>query len=303
MTLQVGDLIPIGGSGNVKKSEVLEGKTYSSDEGVELVGEMPNRGNLNKTILLDDYKGLEGKQTVLNVAKGYYTGGKIEVEKLPDDTSGSPGNKVIKVGYKGEGYFGVVPASELITGSALTSRVGVTEGTAQHSNTPWHKFSWKGKVLFIAQKTIRHSISWDHLNSKNLIYGGKTIEINGVKYKVRLVKGALTDPSKYSDSDLGAKGSEWNRLVAPLSVQRKNNSWSYTAYMESDLQDWGTYISDSELTVRTADGRFTWCQEVGGDGSANRVFRGYLGVSYSGTRTSSDTNSNNGWRPVLEVVE
>ena len=70
--MKVGDLIPIGGSGNVKKTEVLTGKTYSSDEGVDLVGSMPNRGTLNRTLTKEG--------DTVNLSAGYYSGGSIKTQ-------------------------------------------------------------------------------------------------------------------------------------------------------------------------------------------------------------------------------
>lgn len=216
--------------------------------------------------------------------------------------SKTPGSATLRKGTMQEGYFGSVSSSSLITGDSLASKVGITQGSSQNSNTPWHKFAYKNKILFVAQKTIRKSISWDYLNSKGVVYGKKTIEIDGVKYKVRLLRGALTDPCDCDASDEWAKGSEWNRLIAPLNHQRKDNSWNYPANMESDLQDWETYLDDEEMTVKDVYGRTNWCQEVSSFNSNDRVTRGYVGVSYSDTDTSSYTSSAYGWRPVLEVI-
>lgn len=273
-----------------------------------IVGQSSIRNQYKSTPFIDN-QGLENEKDyyygVFPVTdKGVVTVSEQSIVKATpidkDDLSGSPGGSTLLKGTMEEGYFGSVSSGDLISGDELAKRAGVIQGTSQHSNTPWHKFAWKGKTLFIAQKTIRHSISWDHLNSKNVVYGNKTIEIDGVKYKVRLIRGALTDPSKYSNSDRGAKGSEWNRLICPLSIQRKDNSWDYPKYVESDLQDWGTYLSDGDLVVRNGNGYYTWCQEVGGDGSSYHVCRGG-GVSYSFTHGSSSTHSDLGWRPVLEV--
>ena len=44
-----------------------------------------------------------------------------------------------------EGFFGEVPASELITGDALASQVGISGGTSQNSTAGWLKFAYKGK--------------------------------------------------------------------------------------------------------------------------------------------------------------
>lgn len=86
--LPVGTLIPIGAVGTAKNDEVLQGKTYSSDEGVDLKGTMPNNGTLTKT--------LTNQGDIATVAKGYYTGGTIKANIT--NLIGSNVKKGIKVG-------------------------------------------------------------------------------------------------------------------------------------------------------------------------------------------------------------
>lgn len=66
---KVGDLIPIGAIGSAKKGDVLEGKTYSSDEGVDLEGTMPNRGAINRIITTQNGQ--------IVVPEGYHDGSGI----------------------------------------------------------------------------------------------------------------------------------------------------------------------------------------------------------------------------------
>jgi len=51
----------------------------------------------------------------------------------------------------------------------------------------------------VAKKPIRNSISWDAINTAKCVYGGsgdKTIVVDGLTYKVRLLKGgANKDPA------------------------------------------------------------------------------------------------------------
>lgn len=60
------------GSGNAVTSDVLQGKTFSSSQGTDLTGTMPNRGLLNKTLTTQG-----GQQTI---SPGYYTGGAVKSE-------------------------------------------------------------------------------------------------------------------------------------------------------------------------------------------------------------------------------
>ncbi len=227
-----------------------------------------------------------------------------------DDKTGAPGSKFLIGGNMQAGFFGEVSASELISGVALASLVGISQGTSQNSTAGWLKFAWKGKILFVAKKAFRDSISWDHINSANAVYGGKTVEIDGLTYKIRLMKGALTDPSEYEDPDRGAHGSEWNRLMLPIHEQAIDESWDYPEYVENDIPVWshnlgsgnqGMYTDEDLLThYDHGSGSRSWCQETRKDSAAYRVYRGYYGVSTSGSGTSSLTYGRSGWRPCLE---
>lgn len=220
-----------------------------------------------------------------------------------DDLSGSPGPKDLIAGDMQAGYFGTVPASALFTGSELSSAVGISAGTLQHNTTDWLKFAWKGKILFRPTRPIRHTISWDNINAAGCVFGAKVVKKNGLDYKVRLMKGALTDPSKYTDSDRGAKGSEWNRLMLPIHEKAADKSWAYPAYVETDIPDWGIGFTDADLLTHSThgNGSYQWCQETRNDNTASRVIRGNAGVSRSDAGTASSANANYGWAPVLEL--
>lgn len=233
-----------------------------------------------------------------------------------DDPSGSPGAKNLIAGTMQAGFFGEVPASEFFTASQIASAVGITQGTAQHENEPWLKFAYEGKILFRPRKAIRHSISWKTINAAECVYGdsdGKTVTKDGKQYRVRLMRGALTDPSRYGDSDRGAKGSEWNKLMLPIHERSIDKSWAYPTHVEDNVPIWahnlgtganGMY-SDADLMTHYnhGNGSYVWQQErPDHDLSSNRVDRGGGGVSFSASGTSSDARVIRGWAPVLELV-
>ena len=225
--------------------------------------------------------------------------------KDKDDLSGSPGSPYLIAGTMEEGFFGEVSSSELITGNTLASECGISEGTSQFSTEPWLKFAYKGEIQFVAKKPIRHSISWDAINTANCVYGGKTVQIGGYTYRVRLMKGALTEPSKHEDADRGAHGSEWNRLMLPIHIQAKDKSWDYPAYVENDIPYWGIDYTDVDLLTHGnyGNGSYSWCQETAESATSRRVGRGNGGVSLSAVFSASNTSSIRGWRPVLRLVE
>lgn len=216
-----------------------------------------------------------------------------------------PGPSDLIAGDMQAGYFGVVPASELFTGAEISAATGISNGTLQFNDVGWLKFAIDGKIIYKSQKPYRHTISWDNINAKGCVDGTKQITKDGTTFKVRLMKGALTDPGNYTASDRGAKGSEWNRLMLPIHVKAKDKSWAYPAYVESTIPYWGIDFTDADLQTHSShgNGSYQWCQEVRSDSASNRVIRGYDGVSFLTSNTSSTANVYYGWSPVLEVVQ
>ena len=230
------------------------------------------------------------------------------IDMRMDDKTDAPGSKLLIAGDMQAGFFGEVSASELISGDALASLVGISQGTSQNSTVGWLKFAWQGKILFVAKKTFRHSISWDHINSANAVYGSKSVVIDGLSYKIRLLKGANKDPAGAYNGAI-CHNSEWNRLMLPIHQEAINKNWAYPDNVESDIPVWahslgtgtqGRYTDADLLThYDYGSGSYSWCQEVAGS-SATRVCRGRDGVSFSGSYTSSTSASSRGWRPCLE---
>lgn len=241
----------------------------------------------------------------------------IAIPSDRDDKSGSPGNKNLIAGDMQEGFFGEVSSSELITGDALASQVGISQGNSQHSTAGWLKFAWKGKILFIAKKPIRNSISWDAINTAKCVYGDsgdKTVEIGGLTYKVRLMRALepSNDPKTTVSASSGTVNhySEWNRLMCQIHEQAIDKSWDYPNNIENDIgileHNLGSgrqgMYSNADLEVKSVNGSASWCQEMG-TFTFNRLHRGNAGVSYSNDNTSSGKYSQYVWRPVLELVE
>ena len=225
-------------------------------------------------------------------------------EDMWEDPTGSPGSKTLIAGNQYAGFFGEVPASELWTGTELAKAVRITEGTVQFNATPWLKFAYQGRILFRPKKAFRHSISWDSIDNAGCVFGRTTVTKNKIEYKVRLMKGALTDPSKDQADDMGAQGSEWNQLMLPIHIQAKDKSWAYPAYVENSIPYWGIDYTDEDLRTdnKYGDGTCVWCQETPESRSSSRVYRGDDDVSYSGWNDSSDSRARRGWAPVLEVI-
>ena len=192
------------------------------------------------------------------------------------------------------GYYGEVASAQFYTGTQISTATGVTSGTLHNDTEGWLKFYWHGQVLFIAKKTYRYSISWDNINSANAVYGvnlgstgKKTITHSGssTKYDVKLMKGAIKDPSPASGG-----GRQWNELLYRVCTGTEAGQAG---------ANWASFTPNTDLGINGSNGSYTWCQEVYQPNTAYRVSRGYASLSYFSSGTSSDTNAVLGWRPCL----
>lgn len=216
-----------------------------------------------------------------------------------------PGSTLLIGGNLQAGFYGEVPASEFITGDELAKKVGITAGTSQNSDCGWLKFSYMGKVEFVAKKTIRHAISWDNINAANAVTGQRTINIGGKAYKIRLMKGKTEGKQSDSSSFQGNinKGSEWNKLMLPIH-QKAPSNWNYKNNVSSPTENWHLGYTDNDLytTYQVGNGTYCWCQEYG-ESTTYRLIRGSYGVSHAASYYPSHGENLCGWRPVLELVD
>lgn len=223
------------------------------------------------------------------------------------DTWTNIGPKKLIKGNAEAGFFGETSVSDLITGDALSSAVGMSVGTSQFSNENWLKFSYKGNIQFIAKKPIRSYVVWGHINNVGCVYGTKIISIAGHSFRVRLIQGTNTNtPENYvtnADGDINHY-SEWNRLILPLHIRAKDGSWGYPNNIEPDLEYWGIDYDDTDLLTVTAagSGSRTYCQERTAGTIA--VCRGVVDASLSQPAGFDRAGQvHDGWRPVLELVQ
>lgn len=128
---------------------------------------------------------------------------------------------------------------------------------------------------------------------------GKTVTIDGAKYKCRV----LTGGSTYRGSDSYAGGSptnnEWDRFIT-----REEVITGLPAPVSSDL-DTTLNTTDQNSTHNAFwnwAGVYSWCQETYASNASNRATRGCLSARFWGWSASSSRDALLGFRPVLEIL-
>lgn len=212
----------------------------------------------------------------------------------------------------GDRFLGEVSASEFITGVDLAAMVELTQGTAHNPTSGWFKFLTKeGITLYIAVKSYRYNISWDDINTRDLVFGNRTVTIGGLNYKVRLPSTTASGSVAGMDSantwdPVYCYGSEWNRLMYPLVEDPAGKLHAPNFPYSGEGIRFGSWANYTEQYINTllgsGNGRYSWCQEVTLD-TGYATNRGGNGLfSYTAARTNLRSESR-GWRPVLELVE
>ncbi len=152
-------------------------------------------------------------------------------------------------------YAGTIEAYKLMSATATTEEYARKNKYA-HS-------------LFVADYNVTHTVSWDDLNTKSLIFG-KDYASGGVGYTLR-APSVGSDSTGWDDSQRGTPtNNEWDTILD------KDNGY---------IQNWNKIISWGQDTYSTS------IPAVRGDHSAR--FWGYF--------PSSGRNVSLGFRPVLEV--
>lgn len=207
-----------------------------------------------------------------------------------------------------DGFLGEVNGIDFITSSDLITKIGLTAGTAINQDSPWLKFILDGKILYVAKKPLKHNISWNQINATGCVTGTSPILIEGVAYKVRLLKTSLRDPTfngGHGADYVDTHGSEWNRLMYRVCLGLQDDVFSSVVGAPGN---WAQYTA-SQLGVSSDEsGCFNLMQETHGLSQTYCTVRGFGGqpeiqsVSYFGYTTKTEASSRLGWRPVLELV-
>ena len=184
-----------------------------------------------------------------------------------------------------------------MSGSMANYTFGDTP-SADANKLQWVKIKDGDKTLLICDRVILVSVSWDDLNGQGYVTG-KTITIDGTKYKCRL----LTGGSNRRNNDWYAGGTptnnEWDRFIT-----REEVITGLPAPVSSDL-DTNLNTTDHNSTHNQLwhwVGVYSWCQETWAENASNRAYRGYYSARYWNYNSSGNRYVNVGFRPVLEVL-
>lgn len=184
-----------------------------------------------------------------------------------------------------------------MSGSMANYTFGDTP-SADANKLQWVKIKDGDKTLLICDRVILVSVSWDDLNGQGYVTG-KTITIDGTKYKCRL----LTGGSNRRNNDWYAGGTptnnEWDRFIT-----REEVITGLPAPVSSDL-DTNLNTTDHNSTHNQLwhwVGVYSWCQETWAENASNRAYRGYYSARYWYDYSSGNRYVNVGFRPVLEVL-
>lgn len=184
-----------------------------------------------------------------------------------------------------------------MSGSMANYTFGDTP-SADANKLQWVKIKDGDKTLLICDRVILVSVSWDDLNGQGYVTG-KTITIDGTKYKCRL----LTGGSNRRNNDWYAGGTptnnEWDRFIT-----REEVITGLPAPVSSDL-DTNLNTTDHSSTHNQLwhwVGVYSWCQETWAENASYRAYRGYSSARSWDYYSSGHRNVSVGFRPVLEVL-
>ena len=184
-----------------------------------------------------------------------------------------------------------------MSGSMANYTFGDTP-SADANKLQWVKIKDGDKTLLICDRVILVSVSWDDLNGQGYVTG-KTITIDGTKYKCRL----LTGGSNRRNNEWYAGGTptnnEWDRFIT-----REEVITGLPAPVSSDL-DTNLNTTDHNSTHNQLwhwVGVYSWCQETWAENASYRARRGYDSARYWKYTSSGTRYVSVGFRPVLEVL-
>ena len=166
-------------------------------------------------------------------------------------------------------YAGTVDAYK------LTSAMATTDGYAEQN-----KYAHS---LFVADYAVTHTVSWDDLNTKGLIFG-KNYASGGVDYTMRAPSAGSQSNNNNGKDDSSTRGIP------------KSNEWD--AILDKANQDWKDNTSGY---IKNWSRKYSFGQDNHADASI-RAVRGHDSARYWRSYYASYSLPFVGFRPVLEIL-
>lgn len=177
------------GSGNAAKADVLSGKTFTNDDGVEYTGEMANNGGTTKSATGSLDSTNKRVQLAIPVNGFYNTSSKLYIAYATlANLIGLTAAKIVK-GNTILGIAGTAVTAGTPTVKVLKSSFGNGEPTLSYTTTAAYK------ILIAAETGATYgggslSISGTGVSEKSLIANNQTATTTQVKYCLNAPKGA-----------------------------------------------------------------------------------------------------------------
>ena len=184
-----------------------------------------------------------------------------------------------------------------MSGSMANYTFGDTP-SADANKLQWVKIKDGDKTLLICDRVILVSVSWDDLNGQGYVTG-KTITIDGTKYKCRLLTGGSNRRNNGYYAGGTPTNNEWDRFIT-----REEVITGLPAPVSSDL-DTNLNTTDHNSTHNQLwhwVGVYSWCQETWAENASYRAYRGCSSARYWYYFSSGYRFAYLGFRPVLEVL-
>lgn len=225
-----------------------------------------------------------------------------------------PGPQELLLGDVEYGYYGKLTPIEFIAADALIAKLGIAASPNSNQNLVWHKYSYKGKILYVPETSISNTVAWNTIYAAGCMYGvegegplgggvpqNATVTFDNNSFKVRSPTGL--SPSAVNNGRIAATWDGNNQYDMRFSESDFDLFFMpITGYFNTDYRlPRVRYSNVGELMVQSA----VICQETMNTSDANYVARvagarGNLGKAAS---TAKTTTSANRWYPILEWLK
>lgn len=211
---------------------------------------------------------------------------------VPANTGPGP-KELIAFGIN-TGFFGEVPASELISSPELSRHLTLS-GTPINPNEPWLKFYHKGRILFVAKKPLQHSVSYQDLLRQGAVNGERVLTVHGYDFYCHLLTGR-GDPTGPVDAGYDTEtthGSEWNDLLYYVSQD-------HASYPKESQEgpNWANY-TPAQLGITASAENWTRDEPINDN---QGITRGKVAITGIDTKPAGTVSTNVLYRPSLELT-